>query len=67
MLRMGVVGQILGAPHMMGAPQGAVCGWYWIPDLGKLGCRFFCGSLEGWAKAVAAAAPSLAALTVSFV
>ncbi len=49
----------------MGALQAAVCGWYWIPDLGKLGCRFY-GSLEGWAKAVTTA-PSLAALTVSFV
>jgi hypothetical protein len=38
---MGVVGRILGAPHMMGAPGAGVCGCYWIPDLGKLGCRFW--------------------------
>jgi hypothetical protein len=44
---MGVVGRVLGAPHMMGAPWDVVCGWYWIPDLGKVGCRFYSGLQKG--------------------
>ena len=31
---------------MMGTPQTAVCGCYWIPKLGKLGCRYSKGFSE---------------------